>query len=105
MRMSDWSSDVCSSELFERRIKDVTQTVQLLGDSVLREVVTVANNIPKELAYQETDAQVAALEKRVDLKNLKSDQGEIDKLVLRYLTFKDADGTGSSQSYLLNLFG
>lgn len=90
---------------FERRIKDVDQTVQLLGDSVLREVVTVANNIPKELAYQDTDAQVAALEKRVDLKELKSDQGEIDKLVLRYLTFKDSSSTGSSQSYLLNLFG
>ncbi|MFC3673939.1 DUF1217 domain-containing protein [Ferrovibrio xuzhouensis] len=103
--LDDQAPGVRAAIEFERRIKDVTQTVQLLGDSVLREVVTVANNIPKELAYQETDAQIAALEKRVDLKNLKSDQGEIDKLVLRYLTFKDADGTGSSQSYLLNLFG
>ena len=90
---------------FERRIKDVTQTVQLLGDSVLREVVTVANNIPQQLAYQDTDAQVAALEKKVDLKELKSDQNEVDKLVLRYLTFKDSGSNGSSQSYLLNLFG
>lgn len=103
--LDDQAPGVRAAIEFERRIKDVTQTVQLLGDSVLREVVTVANNIPKELAYQETDAQVAALEKRVNLDDLKGSQGEVDKLVLRYLTFKDAGGTGSSQSYLLNLFG
>lgn len=90
---------------FERRIKDVSKTVQLLGDSVLREVVTVANNIPKELAYQEVDSQVTALERKVDVNALKSDQNEIEKMVLRYLTFKDSGGTGSPQSYLLGLFG
>ena len=90
---------------FERRIKDVSKTVQLLGDSVLREVVTVANNIPKELAYQEVDSQVTALERKVDINALKNDQGEVEKMVLRYLTFKDSGGTGSPQSYLLNLFG
>lgn len=91
---------------FARRIKDVSMTVQLLGDAVLREVVTVANNIPKELAYQEVDSQVTALEKRVDVKALKEDKGEVEKLVIRYLTFKDSGGSGAgSQSYLLNLFG
>lgn len=90
---------------FERRIKDVSKTIQVLGDAVLREVVTVANNIPKELAYQEVDSQVTALEKRVDVNALKNDPNEIEKMVLRYLTFKDSGGTGSSQSYLLNLFG
>lgn len=90
---------------FERRIKDVSQTVQLLGDSVLREVVTVANNIPKELAYQEVGSQVTALERKVDVNVLKNDHSEVEKMVLRYLTFKDSGGTGSSQSYLLNLFG
>jgi hypothetical protein len=90
---------------FGRRIKDVSQTVQLLGDSVLREVITVANNIPKELAFQEVGSQVTALERKVDVNSLKSDQNEIEKVVLRYLTFKDAGGTGGGQSYLLNLFG
>jgi hypothetical protein len=45
------------------------------------------------------------VEKRVDVNALKSDQSEVDKLVLLYLTFKDSAGTGSPQSYLLNLFG
>ena len=103
--LDDQAPGVRAAIEFERRIKDVTQTVQLLGDSVLREVVTVANNIPQQIAYQDTDAQVAAIEKRVDVKALTSDQNEADKLVLRYLTFKDSGGTGSPQSYLLNLFG
>ncbi len=91
---------------FNRRIKDVTLTVQLLGDKVLREVVTVANNIPKEIAYQEVESQVTAVERKVDLSSLKSDKSEIEKMVLRYLTFKDGGFTSaSSKSYLTDLFG
>lgn len=91
---------------FNRRLKDVTLTVQLLGDNVLREVVTVANNIPKELAYQEVDSQVAAVERKVDLNTLKSDQNEVEKMVIRYLTFKDGGySAATSKSYLTNLFG
>jgi hypothetical protein len=91
---------------FGRRIKDVTLTAQLLGDAVLREVVTVANNIPKELAYQEVDSQITALERKVDVKSLKSDKNEVEKMVMRYLTFKDTNyNAATSQSYLTNLFG
>lgn len=91
---------------FNRRIKDVTLTVQLLGDNVLREVVTVANNIPKEIAYQEVESQVTAVERKVDLNSLKNDKSEMEKMVLRYLTFKDGGFTSaSSKSYLTNLFG
>jgi hypothetical protein len=89
---------------FKRRAKDVTQTLQLLGDSVLREVVTVANNIPKQLAIQEVDSQVTALERKVDVKKFK-DAAEVDKMVVRYLTNKAAESSGGSGSYLLNLFG
>jgi hypothetical protein len=91
---------------FKRRLEDVTSTVQLLADSVLREVITKANYIPDEIAYQETEAQVAALEKRVDLDELKSDPDQVEKLVLRYLSIKDSSSSssGSGDSYLLNLF-
>ena len=91
---------------FNRRIKDVTLTSQLLGDTVMREVITVANNIPKEIAYQEVESQVTAVERKVDLNSLKNDQNEIEKMVMRYLTFKDGGFTSaSSKSYLTNLFG
>jgi len=91
---------------FERRIKDVKQTVQLLGDNVLRDVVMTANSIPQEIAYQEVDSQITALEKKVDVKALLADHNEVTKMVTRYLTFKSSDtGTGGGNSYLLNLFG
>lgn len=91
---------------FGRRIKDAKMSMQLLGDTVMREVVLVANNIPQEIAYQDVDAQVAALEKRVDFNALKSDEKEVEKLVMRYLTFKDTNlSSAGSQSYLTNLFG
>ncbi len=89
---------------FSRRIQDATSTVSLLADSVLREVVTVANAIPKEIAYQETEAQVTAVERKVDLDELKSDPDAVEKMVSRYLVLKDSSSTSSSGSYLLDLF-
>ncbi|WP_341895461.1 DUF1217 domain-containing protein [Ferrovibrio terrae] len=91
---------------FKRRLEDVSTTVQLLGDSVLREVITKANYIPDELAYQETEAQIATVEKKVDVNELKNDPDQIEKIVLRYLSIKDSASTssGSGDSYLLNLF-
>lgn len=89
---------------FSRRIQDATSTVSLLADSVLREVVTVANAIPKEIAYQETEAQVTAVERKVDLDELKSDPNAVEKMVSRYLVLKDSSSTSSSGSYLLDLF-
>lgn len=89
---------------FKRRAKDVTQTVQLLGDSVLREVVTVANNIPKQIAVQEVGAQITALERKVDIKKFK-DSSEVDKMVIRYLNNKASEAAGATGNYLLNLFG
>jgi len=90
---------------FGRRIKDATSTYSLLGDSVLREVVTVASMIPKEIAYQDEDAQAAAVEAKVDYNELKTDTTASEKLVERYLALKDSDTSSSGgQSYLLNLF-
>lgn len=90
---------------FERRLPKASKTVQVLADSVLREVITVANQLPKQIAYQDVDAQVTAVEKRFDLQSVKNDQAAIEKLVVRYLTFKSSESTGGPQSYLLNLFG
>lgn len=89
---------------FSRRIQSASSTVSLLADSVMREVVTVANAIPKEIAYQEEDAQVAAVEAKVDLAELKSDSNAVEKLVSRYLVLKDSGTSSGSSSYLLNLF-
>ena len=88
---------------FERRMPDVTSTVQVLGDSVLREVITKANYIPDEMAYQDTDAQVATIEKKVDVTSLAGDSTAIEKMVERYLAIKDSGSSGGADSYLLDL--
>lgn len=89
---------------FGRRIEGASSTISLLADSVMREVVTVANAIPKEIAYQEEDAQVAAVAAKVDVNELKNDSDAVEKLVSRYLVLKDSSSSSSPQSYLLNLF-
>jgi hypothetical protein len=91
---------------FKRRLENVTTTLQLLGDSVLREVITKANYIPDEIAYQETESQVTAVEKKVNIDDLKNDPDQVEKLVLRYLSIKDtaSSGSGGDNSYLLDLF-
>lgn len=90
---------------FERRLDSAETTLNLLSDSVLREVVTVANYIPQEMAYQEIDAQIATVERKVDIAELKNDPDNVEKMVLRYLSIKDSENTGGgADSYLLNLF-
>lgn len=90
---------------FKRRLDDVDTTLQLLGDSVLREVITVANYIPDEMAYQEVEAQVTTVEKKVDIDALKSDPELVEKMVQRYLSIKDGEASsGGADSYLLDLF-
>ncbi len=89
---------------FGRRIEGASSTISLLADAVMREVVTVANAIPKEIAYQEEDAQVAAVAAKVDVNELKTDSDAVEKLVSRYLVLKDSSSTSSPQSYLLSLF-
>jgi len=88
---------------FERRMKEVTSTVQVLGDSVLREVITTANYIPAEMAYQDTDGQIATIEKKVDVAELAKDSDATEKMVERYLAIKDSGSTGGANSYLLDL--
>lgn len=104
--LDDSSPGVRAALEFARRIKNVSQTVQLLGDSVMREVITVANNIPKELAIQEVESQVTAVEKKVDVTKFK-DQAEVDKTVQRYLLNKSSQEAGitGGNGFLLKLFG
>ena len=88
---------------FERRAPTIQSTTQVLGDSVLREVITTVNYLPPEIAYQDTDAQAAAIDKRVDVTALAKDSASIEQVAERYLAIKSSS-TDSSNSYLLNLF-
>lgn len=64
---------------------DATDALAVLGNSVLREVVTVAYNIPREIALQSEQTQIRIVNKAFNVKNLQ-DPSFVDALARRYLT-------------------
>ena len=69
---------------FRARAASVGSTLEILGDPVLREVVTVALGIPKQIAFQSIEAQQKAIDTRLDVAKLK-DKGFVEKFAQRYL--------------------
>ncbi len=69
---------------FRAQAASVTSVDQILGDPVLREVVTVALKIPKQIAFQTLTAQEIAISSRLDLAKLK-DPKFVETFAQRYL--------------------
>lgn len=74
-----------------QRAKTFTSAIQILGDPVLRRVVTGALGIPREIAFQELLAQERAITTRLDIKRLQEPKF-VDTLVQRYLLEKQKAG-------------
>lgn len=58
---------------FLRRINDVDNTFEILGDAPLRAIVTSALNLPPEIARQSVDKQASLIEAGIDLDTFKVD--------------------------------
>ncbi len=84
------------------RAAKFTTALQVLGDPVLRRVVTTALGIPQEIAFQELPAQERAITQRLDLKRLQEPKF-VDGLVQRYLLEKQRNTSPSKQSDLNSL--
>jgi hypothetical protein len=69
---------------FRQKAATVTSAVQILGDSVLRRVVTKALSIPDQIAFQELPAQERAITSRLDISKLSNKQF-VDGLSQQYL--------------------
>ncbi len=80
---------------FRSRAATITSADQVLGDSTLREVVTVALGIPKEIAYQSLQAQEAAITKRLDLTRFKS-PAFVEQFTRQYLIAAGSAASASS---------
>ena len=79
-------------EYFKRNIGKVENTYNILGDKVLRAVVTFALQLPIEIALQSIEKQKALIDKRLDIEDLQ-DPEFIDKFVRRFLILKDSEAT------------
>lgn len=69
---------------FRAQAGTVTSALQILGDPVLREVVTTALRIPKQIAFQPLTAQENAITTRLKIEKL-SDPKFVEAFAQRYL--------------------
>ncbi len=77
---------------FRAQAAGVTSVDQILGNPILRDVITTALNIPKQIAFQGIPTQERAISTRLDLAKLK-DKHFVDTLTQNYLLNKANDGT------------
>lgn len=75
---------------FRGRAASVKSYIDILGDPILRDVITTALGIPKQIAFQELPAQEKAIASRLDLAKLK-DKHFVDAFSQRYLLNKAND--------------
>jgi len=76
------------AEYFRRNAGSVENGYNILGDTVLRSVVTTALGLPPEIAVQSVEKQKALIEKRLDVKDLQ-DPEFVDKFLRRFLILSD----------------
>jgi hypothetical protein len=87
---------------FRAEASKVTSAYQILGDPVLRDVVTTALNIPKQIAFQPVDTQARAITTRLDLTDLHNAKF-VEKFVQRYLLAAANNASTKQQDDLTTL--
>ncbi len=92
--------------LFRERASSATSAYEVLGDPVLRRVLTAAVGLPQGIVVQSVEAQARALTARLDLGKLQ-DPREVAKLAERYVVAAAGGGgpaAAGAGSHLLSLF-
>jgi hypothetical protein len=82
---------------FRDRAGTITSAIQILGDPVLRRVVTTALGLPLEIALQSLPAQEKAINVRLDIKRL-ADPKFVETFAQRYLLAAADKATQSTAS-------
>jgi hypothetical protein len=106
----DASPGLREAMYFQENAAKINSPWAILGDKVLREVVTTTLGIPKELAIQSVESQATALTNKIDISKFK-DKKFVETFIQRYLTARDqetskANGTGAGMyGGLLQLVG
>ncbi len=95
---------ISDAMLFRERAASVTSAYDLLGDPVLRRVITGALGLPQQIAVQPVETQARAITSRLDLSKLQNPR-EVAKLAERYVVAAAATEAGSTVSPLSGLLG
>ena len=80
---------------FRETATKVKSAIDILGDPVLRRVVTTTLGIPREIAYQSLEAQEKAINSKVDVKQFKN-KDFVESFAKRYLVAAASTGQASS---------
>jgi Protein of unknown function (DUF1217) len=82
---------------FRQEASTITSVDQILGDPVMRTVVTTALGIPLQIAFQPLEAQERSISSRVDITKFK-DPKFVESFVQRYLLAANTNAAGTSTS-------
>ena len=82
---------------FRAQASTVTSAYDILGNSVLRDVVTTALGLPLQIAVQPVETQAAAITSRMDISKLQDPQ-YVDTLTQQYLLDKQASAASSGST-------
>lgn len=91
--------------LFRERAATAKTAYDVLGDPIMRRVLTTALGLPQAIVVQSVEAQARALTSRLDLDKLQNPR-EVAKLAERYVIAAagSGGGTAGAASPLLSLF-
>lgn len=84
---------------FKRNAGKITKVLDILGDKVLRSVVTSALGIPPQAAIQSIEKQMSLITDKIDVKKF-ADPVFTDNFLKKFLIKKDAEGGGGGGTAL-----
>ena len=87
---------------FKSQASTVTSVDQILGNSMLRTVVTTALGIPQQIAFQSLSTQEQVIKNSLDIRKLQ-DPKFVETFVQRYLIANNAASSSGSSSDMTSL--
>lgn len=88
---------VAQAVAFKQIAKNAKNAFDVLGNSVIRDVVQVAYNIPQQLAFQPVDDQAALINRTFNVSNLQNPKF-VDSVINQYLVQYDIQNSSASSS-------
>lgn len=100
--LDDRNAGISDALYFLQNAKGETNVYNILGNTVLRRVVTGALGLPNSIVVQPIETQAAAITARLKLADLK-DPKALEKLAERYVISAAGNASGGASSPLLSL--
>lgn len=112
LRRAQWNQNLETEQpglgdavLFKERATAVDNNIYaVLGDPIIRRVVTGALGLPPQIAFQSVETQARAVAARLDIRKLE-DPKQVQRLAERYLMNRANENAGTQGADILARFG